>query len=201
MKDIKTVRNICVSDEYDIDDLECRRLFINDNIDAQVVDTIVYHILRYNRLDKGLKSEDRKPILLYLNSLGGSVPDGYALIDAIMTSKTPVYTINQGYCYSMGFLIFLAGCKRYGMPNSTFLMHDGSSVAWDSTAKLKDRMDFETHQVEERTKKYIMSRTTINENLYNEKYRVEWYFYPEEAKEHGIADYIVGQDCTIDEII
>lgn len=201
MKDIKTIKNICYSDEYEIEDIEERRLFINDTIDSEVVNTIVYHILRYNRLDKGLEEKDRKPILLYINSLGGSVPDGYALIDAIMTSKTPVYTINQGYCYSMGFLIFLAGNKRYSMPNSTYLMHDGSSVAWDSTAKLKDRMDFETHQVEEHTKKYILERTSIDEKLYNEKYRMEWYLYPEEAKEHNIVDYIVGKDCTIDEII
>lgn len=199
--EIKEVYNYGWTDKFDIEDIEERRLYINDNIDSEVVDSIVYHIMRYNRQDKGINVKDRKPIILYLNSNGGSVPDGYAVIDAIINSITPVYTVNQGYCYSMGFLIFLAGHKRYCMPSATFLMHDGSTMAWDSTAKAKDRMDFETRQVEEYTKKYIMSRTVIDEKLYDEKYRVEWYFYPTEAKQNGILDYIVGVDCTIDEII
>lgn len=199
--EIKEVYNYSWSDRFDIEDIEERRLYINDVIDSEVVNSIVYHIMRYNRLDKGIDVENRKPIILYLNSNGGSVPDGYALIDAITNSITPVYTVNQGYCYSMGFLIFLAGHKRYCMPSATFLMHDGSTMAWDSTAKMKDRMDFETKQVEEYTKNYIMSKTTIDEKLYDEKYRVEWYFYPTEAKQNGVLDCIIGVDCTMDEII
>ena len=80
-------------------------------------------------------------------------------------------------------------------------MNDGSTAGWDSTAKMKDRMDFETNQLEQMTKKYIMSRTTIDNDLYDAKYRVEWYMLPYEAKQHGIVDYIVGVDCTIDEIL
>lgn len=199
--EIKKTMNLSYPDVYDMEDLEERRLYINDIIDSEVVDTIVYHIMRYNREDKSLDIQERKPIILYINSNGGSVSDGYAVIDAIVNSITPVYTVNQGYCYSMGFLIFLAGHKRFCMPSATFLMHDGSTMAWDSTAKMKDRMDFETKQVEEYTKKYIMSRTSIDEKLYDEKYRVEWYFYPTEAKKNGVLDYIVGEDCTINEIL
>lgn len=198
---VEEVFNYDLQNKFEIENYNERRLYINDIIDSDVIDTIVYHIMRYNREDKGFPKENRKPILLYINSNGGSVPDGYAVIDSITNSITPVYTINQGYCYSMGFLIFLAGHKRYSMPSATFLMHDGSTMGWDSTAKLKDRMDFETKQVEEYTKKYILSRTTIDEKLYDEKYRVEWYFYPVEAKNNGIVDYIVGTDCTINEII
>lgn len=201
IEDIKTVLNLGLSEKLSISDLEERRLFINFDIDETIVDSIVYHILKYNRDDKGLAYEARKPILLYVNTNGGSVPDGYALIDAITTSKTPVYTINQGYCYSMGFLIFISGHQRYSMPNATFLMHDGSSFAWDSTAKMKDRVDFEAGQVEMRTKEHIISHTKIDEKLYEEKYRVEWYFYSEEAKQYGVCDYIVGKDCKIDEIV
>lgn len=201
MEEIKKVINLNYTDKYEIDDLDNRRLYINSNIDEEIVDSIVYHVLRYNREDRNKDVSTRKPILLYINSNGGSVPDGYALIDAILTSKTPVYTINQGYCYSMGFLIFISGHKRYCMPSATFLLHDGSSFAWDSTAKMKDRVDFETGQVEVRIKNHILSHTKIGDDLYEKKYRVEWYFYPEEAQKYEITDYIVGKDCTIDEII
>lgn len=200
MENIKETYNYCYGDKFDIEDLEDRKIFINCGIDEDVIDSAVYHILRYNKLDKGIPKSERKPIKLYINSPGGSVVDGYGLIDAILTSETPVYTINQALCASMGFLIFIAGHKRYSMQHSEFLMHDGSTFGWDSTAKMKDRMDFETKELEQMTKDYIISHTKIDEKLYDEKYRVEWYFLPKLAKEIGVVDYIVGQDCSIDEI-
>lgn len=188
-------------DELEITEINSRRLYINGIIDQDIIETIVFHILKYNREDKGINVEDRKPILLYINSPGGSVIDGYGLIDAITCSKTPVYTINQALCASMGFLIFLAGEKRFTFPRSEFLMHDGATGGFDSTSKMKDRMDFEIGQIEPMTKNYIMSRTNISEELYDNKYRVEWYMLPKEAKEHGVVTHIVGEDCDIDEVI
>ena len=88
------------------------------------------------------------------------------------------------------------------MQNSTFLMHDGQSGAmFETTSKLRDRVEFETGQLEQHTKEYVLSRTSIDEKFYDEKYRVEWYMFPSEAKKYSICDYIVGEDCTIDEII
>ena len=118
----KSIVNLCMEDTFDLEDLADRKLFINDEIDGVVIDTIVYQIMRFNAQDKGKSIEDRLPIKLYINSIGGSVPDGYGLIDAILTSKTPVYTINQAMCASMGFLIFIAGDKRYTMPHAEFLI-------------------------------------------------------------------------------
>jgi ATP-dependent Clp protease protease subunit len=197
----KKVVNLCMEDTFDIEDLEGRRLYINFGIDESVIESIVYQIMRFNREDKGKPVEERTPIKLFINSPGGDVCAGYGLIDAILTSKTPVYTINQAMCASMGFLIFIAGDKRYTMPHSEFLMHDGSTAGWDSTAKMKDRMDFELGELEQMTREYILSRTQITEDMYKEKYRVEWYFLPKLAKEIGVADYIIGEDCDIDEII
>ncbi len=189
------------SDLFEMEEIDKRHLYINSEIGDGIFDSIVYHILRYNAQDKELPVEERKPIIIYINSPGGSVSDGYGLIDAMLTSKTPVYTVNQGTCFSMGFLIFLAGHKRYSMPHSEFLMHDGSTAAWDSIAKIKDRIEFETIQVEKMTKDYILSRTKIGEEQYDNKYRIEWYFLPEEAKELGVVDSIVGIDCDLDEVV
>ncbi len=182
--------NASYYDKFDIEELEQRRLYLNSGIDEDVLDTIVFHIMRFNREDKHVPVEERKPIILYINSPGGAVSDGYGLIDAILTSQTPVYTVNQALCASMGFLIFLAGDKRFSMPHAQFLMHDGSTFTMDSTAKARDRMMFEG-QVEEMTKKYVQSRTKISDDLYDQKYRVEWYMLPEEAKAHGIVTDII----------
>ena len=199
--DMQRMVNLSIDDTFCIDDLDNRRLYINYEIDEMVIESIVYQIMRFNRQDLGKPIEDRLPIKLYINSPGGNVVDGYGLIDAIITSKTPVYTINQAMCASMGFLIFIAGQKRFTMPHAEFLMHDGSTMGWDSTAKMKDRMDFELNEVEAMTREYIIEHTKITEKLYKEKYRCEWYFLPKKAKELGVADCIIGEDCDIDEII
>ncbi len=200
-KESKKTMSIDYTDVFDMEAIDRRHLYINSFIEEGVIDSTAYHIMRFNTQDKDIPVEKRKPIILYINSPGGSVSDGYGVIDAIITSKTPVYTVNQAACFSMGFLIFLAGHKRFAMPHSEFLMHDGSTAAWDSTAKMKDRMEFETQQLEKMTRDYIISRTKISEELYEQKYRVEWYFLPKKAKEIGVVDYIIGEDCDIDSVI
>lgn len=202
LKDVKSTINMNYSEVYEIDELKERRLYINSEIDDAVIDTIVFHIMNYNREDKGIDAKDRKPIILYINSPGGSVYSGYALISTMQCSKTPIYTVNQRMCASMAFLIFLAGSKRFSMCNSTFLMHDGSNgIGFESASKLRDRIEYETGQLEQHTKQFVLSRTSIDDKFYDDKYRVEWYMLPHEAKEHSICDYIVGEDCDLDEII
>ena len=200
-RNITETYNYCYEDKFEMEDSEGRRLYLNCEIDETIVDTAVYNILRYNRMDKGIPVEERKPIIIYINSPGGCVSDGYSLIDAIRLSKTPVYTVNLALSASMGFLIYIAGHKRYAMPHSEFLLHDGSTMAYGSTAKMRDRMEFETVELGRETKEYILSRTKIGEELYNEKYRCEWYFLPQKGKEIGAVDYIIGEDCELDEII
>lgn len=195
------VVNYSLDDTFQAEDLEERRLYINYDIDEDIIDNVVYHILRYNRIDREVPVEDRKPIVIYINSSGGSLTAGFSLIDAIASSKTPVYTVNLAECYSMGFLIFLAGEKRFSLSNSTYLCHDGISMAYGSMSKVRDRMEFETGQMEKHIEEYVLSRTSITKDQYKENYRKEWYFYPTEAKELGVVTHIVGIDCDIDQIL
>lgn len=189
-----------VNDIFYLKDLKQRKLFLSEDVNQYSVGDIVKNILQYNREDYGLPSESRKPILLYVSSNGGEVDAGFELIDAILCSKTPVYTINLGYQYSMGFLIGLAGHCRYAMEHSKFLLHDGSNFIYNSGAKAQDQMEF-NRKVEDRVKQYILSRSKLASEEYDSKLRVEWYMFSDEAKEKGFVDYIIGKDCDIDEII
>ena len=181
-------------------DLKQRKLFLNEDITQFSVADIVKHIMQFNAEDRLKPVEERVPILLYVTSNGGEVDSGFELVDAIQNSKTPVYTINLGYQYSMGFLIGLAGHKRYAMPTAKFLMHDGSQWVFNSGAKAQDQMKFQ-ERVEARIKQYILSRSNVTSEEYDSKLRVEWYLFADEAKEKGFVDYIIGTDCELDEII
>jgi ATP-dependent Clp protease protease subunit len=200
MSEIKQVINYDLSDKFQLEDLADRKLYINCDIDESITDDIVYHIFRFNTEDKGKPLEDRKPILLYVTSHGGDVDDGFGLIDTILVSKTPVYTINFSYQYSMGFLIGLAGVKRFATKNAKFLMHDGQNFVWNSSSKVKDQIKFQ-EQIEERIKQYVLSRSKLTSKEYDEKLRVEWYLFADQAKEKGFTDFIIGEDCDIDLIV
>lgn len=190
-----------VDDIFYLRDLKQRKLFLTANIDQFSIGDITKHIMQYNAEDKGIPTDERKPILLYVASNGGGDVDaGFELIDTILASKTPVYTINLGYQYSMGFLIGLAGHKRYAAQNAKFLMHDGSNLIWNSGAKAQDQMEFQK-RVEQRIKQYVIARSNVTSEEYDSKLRVEWYLFADEAKEKGFCDHILGVDCELDEIV
>ena len=189
-----------VNELFYLKDLKQRKLFLSEDICQETVNDIVKNILQYNREDQGIDPKDRKPIRVYVASNGGEVDAGFELIDVIRVSKTPVYTINLGYQYSMGFLIGLAGHRRYAMHYSKFLLHDGSNFIYNSGAKAQDQMEF-NRRVEDRVRQFILSRSKLTAEEYDSKLRVEWYMFSDEAREKGFVDYIVGEDCDIDEII
>lgn len=189
-----------IEEYFYLNDLKQRKLFLNVDIEQFAIADIVKHILQFNKEDKGIAPENRQPIILYITSNGGEVDSGFELIDIIQNSKTPVHTINLGYQYSMGFLIGLAGHKRYATKNAKFLMHDGSNCIYNSGAKAQDQMEFQ-RKIEERIKQYILFRSNLTNEEYDSKLRVEWYLFANEAKDKGFIDYIIGEDCDIDDVI
>ena len=70
-KQIQETFNYNYEDKFEIEDNEGRRIYINCEVDESIIDTAVYNILRYNRIDKGIPVEERKPITIYINSPGG----------------------------------------------------------------------------------------------------------------------------------
>lgn len=185
---------------YEIKDAEDRRLYLDCDVERDVISTIGRHILRFNKEDKGINISERKPIYLFISSDGGGVDDGLELVDIIKSSKTPVYTVTMGYCYSMAFLIYLAGHKRFASKHATFLIHDGSSYIYNSGSKARDTMEY-LGKVERGLKLFVVENSNITDEEYSMREKDEWYMFSDEAKKKGIVDYIVGEDVEIDDII
>ena len=141
--------------------------------------------------------EDRRPIRLYINSPGGDVTEGFALVSAIELSKTPIWTINMGEWCSMAFLIGITGHKRLSLPNMTFLMHEGTSFAGGSASKMQDRAKFDERFQCEVIKKHILRHSVMDSDTYDAQERVEFYMLPEDALEYGFIDEVVADIDTI----
>ena len=197
--------NVSLSLEYtelaEISDIVNRKIWLTSEFEDYTVNSVIYTILSYNAQDKGIPVEKRKPIILYISCVGGNSYNAWGLISAIETSITPVYTVVTSYALSNALVASVVGVKRYCFPNSIYLMHDGSIAAIDSTNKVRDLISFETGAMEDRYKNIILNHTSLTKKQYDEKYRKEWYFFPEEAKKYGFVDFVIGQDCNIDEII
>ena len=197
LKELK--RSYTLDDIVWIRDLRYRQLRLCGEVDSASINELVYLINVINQDDFGIEPEKRKPIFLRVESVGGSVDDGFNLIDTIKSSKTPVYTICTSYAYSMGFMIFLAGEKRYMSENAKCLIHDSSNFICNSSSKVKDTLLFQ-EKLDKRVKDYVLKNTTINEKLFDKKLRIEWFLFADEAKELGITHHILGVDCDIDDL-
>jgi ATP-dependent Clp protease protease subunit len=176
--------------------LSSRKIFWNDYVDETLVDFSM-QIIEWNREDKDIPIEERIPIKIFINSNGGCLNSVMNFINTIQMSKTPIYTIAMGKAYSAGGLMLMAGHKRFIFPDTTALVHDGSTGAFGDTGKVIDNLEF-TKKLEDKVKQYIMKNTKITEELYKENFRRDWWMFSDEIIEYGIADKIIGD---LDEII
>lgn len=169
--------------------LEDRVIWIDYGVDETILE-VSRLIMHFNKLDKDIPVEERKPVKLLLYSYGGDGAACFSLLDVIALSKTPVYTVNMGISMSAGLLILLAGHKRYCLKNSTALAHSGSGGAcgtYEQTeAQMKDYKRFV-----ETMRNYILERTEIDTKTWNKYKNKEWYIYSDDQVKYRIVDKIV----------
>jgi ATP-dependent Clp protease, protease subunit len=96
--------------------LEKRIILLFGPIDHTAAYGVVSALLALDELS-------HEPIQLVINSEGGSVSDGFAIIDTMKHVESEVITIVNGVAYSMGAVIASSGDKRLAMPHSDFLLH------------------------------------------------------------------------------
>ena len=99
--------------------LEDRIIFLSGPISSEVANLVIAQLIYLEAKDPS------KDIFLYINSPGGSVNDGLAIIDTMNYIKCDVNTICIGSAMSMGALILASGAKgkRYALPNSEIMIH------------------------------------------------------------------------------
>lgn len=177
-----------------------RRIIINQEITDDLLEKVCLMILRWNSEDKNLPIDCRKKIVLYLNSDGGDVIMGSQILSIIKNSKTPVITVGFAKCASMASYILAAGNIRYCFPNTVVLYHDGQTGYVSSGNKGKDIQKF-YDKLDERMTDFMVKNTNMTKEFLEEIKDREYYMFPDESKEMGIVDKIIGIDCDMDEIL
>jgi ATP-dependent Clp protease, protease subunit len=179
-----------------------RTIMISDQIGRESVSDAIKSILNINRnddeMDHVYRDWQRPPILLYLNTYGGSVYDGLSLINAIETSRTPIHTIAIGSAMSMGLFILVSGQKRFAGQYSTIMYHQLSDFAWDKLEGIKDQVK-EAERIEKICESILYRRSNVPEQTIEQhkKNKSEWYIPAEEALSLGIIDEIIREPGTL----
>ena len=97
-------------------------IFLGTPIDDQVANLIIAQLLF-------LEAEDpEKDISIYINSPGGSITAGLAILDTMAFVRPDIVTICVGQAASMGAVLLAAGTKgkRFSLPSSRIMIHQPS---------------------------------------------------------------------------
>lgn len=102
--------------------LDARRILISDAVDNESACDVIRKLWYLELTDPG------KPILLVINSPGGSVDSGWAICDQMNMISSPVTTLVTGLAASMGTVISICAEKgrRLATPNARYMIHQPS---------------------------------------------------------------------------
>ncbi len=166
--------------------LKERIVFLGTPIDAMVANVIIAQLLYLARED------DEKDIMMYINSPGGSVTAGLAILDTMALIRPDVQTLCMGMAASMGTVMLTAGTKgkRFALPNSTIHLHQVLGGAQGQARDIEI-------QARETLRLQKVLRNIIQETTGQPMERIEhdtdrdFYLDPQGAKEYGLIDEIL----------
>ena len=133
-----------------------------------------------------------KDITIYINSPGGSVTAGLALIDAINLIRPDVSTVCIGLAASMGAMILNAGAKgkRYALPNAEIMIHQ----PWGGFQGQVSDLEITTRQFAKYKKKLIEMIVETSKKKYAEVEQDmdrDYYISSDNAKKYGLIDKVL----------
>jgi ATP-dependent Clp protease protease subunit len=162
-----------------------RIIFLGDAIEDHLANLVIAQLLF-------LESEDpEKDISLYINSPGGVVNAGLAIYDTMQYLRAPVSTICIGMAASMSAVLLAAGAKgkRYALPNSRIMVHQGSGGfrgnAPDAMIQMK-----EWEFLVQRNNELLAKHTGQPLERVKKDTDRDYFMSPDQAKDYGIIDAV-----------
>lgn len=166
--------------------LNDRIIFLTGEINSYLANSIIGQLLFLEN------DNSNKDISLYINSPGGCINDGLAILDTINFIKCDVTTICVGQAASMAAILLAAGTKgkRYALPNSEIMIHQPLGGMRGQAS------DIEIH-----AKNILKAKTKVNKILSNLTGQTlstiekdtdrDNYLSATEAKKYGLIDGVL----------
>jgi len=166
--------------------LKDRIIFLGEAIDDHVANTVVAQMLF-------LEADDpSKNIYLYLNSPGGVISSGMAIVDTIRYIKPNVSTICIGQCASMAAVLLAVGEKgeRCALPNSRIMIHQPLGGTQGQASDIRIQAD-EITRMKQRLNEVLAETTGQKIEQIELDTDRDKFMSSEEAKSYGLIDKII----------
>ena len=166
--------------------LSHRIIFLGGRINNDLANRVIAQLLLLDAADP------QKSIDVYINSSGGSVPDGLAIIDTIKCIRAPVSTICIGQAASMAAWILAAGRKgeRYATPNAEIMIHQLSTALEGRSEDFRVYADYITRHQESLIQLFSQWTGQPVEKI-KQDISHDYFMSAQQAKEYGIIDKIL----------
>lgn len=161
-------------------------IFLGGAIDDDVANIIIAQLLF-------LQSEDpKKDIKIYINSPGGHVSAGLAIIDTMNHIKNDVSTVCVGMAASMGAVILASGAKgkRYSLPNSEIMIHQPLGGAQGQATDIQINAK-QILKIKDKLNQILADRTGKPVAQIEKDADRDYYMSADEAKKYGIVDKVM----------
>lgn len=160
-----------------------RIVFLQGEINAEMAASIVMQLYV-------LESEDpNKPIKMVIQSPGGEITSGYAIIDVMNKIKCPVYTQATGTVASMATTIFINGDKgnRTVQPHCRMLVHQPLGGAQGQASDIEINYK-EIQFLKEQLEDEYVALTKVSKKKMHEMMDRDTWLSAEDAIKLGLAD-------------
>jgi ATP-dependent Clp protease protease subunit len=167
-------------------EIRLRSMVVAGVVDEDMSLAITKNLLTFNAEDP------ESPIVMYLNTYGGSAHDMLAIYDVMQFISPPIYTVGNGKVMSAGVLLLAAGepGHRYALPHTSVMIH---RVRGGALGTVEDIEASGNHmkELQEISENLLADHTKINKKRMKEFMSgSDSYIMPEEALELGIIDHI-----------
>lgn len=171
-------------------DEQDRIYWLDSQIDNTALELIKY-IVRCNKEDAGKSVEERKRILVMIDSPGGSVEVLSSIIGAMKISKTPIWTCCYCTAYSAAADLLTCGHKRFALPMTSMMFHAGSACYQGSQNDINSAKKF-FDGMGKRVTDEVNSRANFDSKFLKKLKTDDMYMNEEEALKYGVIDAVVA---------
>jgi len=161
-----------------------RTVFLIGEVNEESTTAVIAQILYLDNISD-------EEITLIINSPGGIVTAGLALIDIMNTAKSKIKTVCVGEACSMGAMILMCGAKgsRIALPNSRIMIHQISGGAHGQETEIRLTLKEITY-LRTVLEKIIAKQTGKTVEQVERDTERDYYMSAEDALEYGIIDKI-----------
>jgi ATP-dependent Clp protease protease subunit len=163
-------------------------IFMGTPVDDQIANLIIAQMLF-------LEAEDpEKDISIYINSPGGSITAGLAILDTMRFVKPDIVTICVGQAASMAAVLLAAGTKgkRFSLPNSRIMIHQPSMQGLAGQATEIDIYAREILRMRETLNKLLAEATGQPIDRVSRDVDRDYIMGAEQAMEYGMIDRVIS---------